>query len=85
MSIKHLIDPKLAEKWKKEEEELLLPFTFNVGDLVSRIDSRGESLGIFLDQDGIWATVRWTKTPEGTRFSEQQMVADIITISGEQK
>ena len=83
MSIKHLLNSDMVDKWKKEEDDLFGAFKFSVGDLVSRTDSLGESLGIFLEQDGVWAKVRWTKMPEGVIFREKQMVSDLVILRGE--
>jgi hypothetical protein len=83
MSIKHLLNSDMVDKWKKEEDELFGAFKFSVGDLVSRTDSLGESLGIFIEQDGVWAKVRWTKMPEGVIFREKQMVSDLVILKGE--
>ena len=85
MSIKHLLNSDMTDKWKKEEDELFGSFKFSVGDLVSRTDSLGESLGIFLKQNGVWATINWTKMPEGVIFKEKQMVSDIVILSGVDK
>ena len=83
MSIKHLLNSDMVDKWKKEEDELFGAFKFSIGDLVSRTDSLGESLGIFIEQDGVWAKVRWTKMPEGVIFREKQMVSDLVILKGE--
>mgnify|MGYP003125603178 FL=1 len=83
MSIKHLLNSDMVDKWKKEEDELFGAFKFSVGDLVSRTDSLGESLGIFIEQDGVWAKVCWTKMPEGVIFREKQMVSDLVILKGE--
>jgi hypothetical protein len=83
MSIKHLLNSDMVDKWKKEEDELFGAFKFSLGDLVSRTDSLGESLGIFIEQDGVWAKVRWTKMPEGVIFREKQMVSDLVILKGE--
>jgi len=85
MSIKHLLNSDMTDKWKKEEDELFGSFKFSVGDLVSRTDSLGESLGIFLKQNGVWATINWTKMPEGVIFKEKQMVSDIVILNGVDK
>ena len=85
MSIKHLLSSDMTDKWNKEEDELFGAFKFSVGDLVSRTDSLGESLGIFLKQNGVWATINWTKTPEGVIFKEKQMVSDIVILNGVDK
>ena len=85
MSIKHLLNGDMTDKWKKEEDELFGAFKFSVGDLVSRTDSLGESLGIFLKQNGVWATINWTKMPEGVIFKEKQMVSDIVILNGVDK
>ena len=85
MSIKHLLSSDMTDKWNKEEDELFGAFKFSAGALVSRTDSRGESLGIFLEQDGVWAKVHWTKMPEGVILKEKQMVSDIIILNGVDK
>ena len=85
MSIKHLLNSDMTDKWKKEEDERFGAFKFSVGDLVSRTDSLGESLGIFLKQNGVWATINWTKMPEGVIFKEKQMVSDIVILNGVDK
>jgi len=85
MSIKHLLNSDMTDKWKKEEDERFGAFKFSVGDLVSRTDSLGESLGVFLKQNGVWATINWTKMPEGVIFKEKQMVSDIVILNGVDK
>ena len=83
MSIKHLLNSDMTDKWKKEEDKHFGAFKFSVGDLVSRTDSLGESLGIFLKQNGVWAKIHWTKMPEGVILKEKQMVSDLVTLRGE--
>ena len=86
MSIKHLLNDDMVNKWQREDDGLnLATFQFKAGDLVSRTDSLGESLGIFLKQNGVWATINWTKMPEGVIFKEKQMVSDIVILSGASK
>ena len=74
MSIKHLLNSDMTGKWKKEDDELFGAFKFSAGALVSRTDSRGESLGIFLEQNGVWAKVHWTKMPEGVILKEKPQI-----------
>ena len=85
MSIKHLLSSDMTDKWNKEEDELFGAFKFSAGALVSRTDSRGESLGILFEQNGVWAKVHRTKMPEGVILKEKQMVSDIVILNGVDK
>jgi hypothetical protein len=83
--IKKMINPALVEKWNKNKDGKLNGIVFNKGDLVSRTDCEGESLGIVLEQDGVMATVQWTKEPEDIRLQRRIFVSSIMLISGVNK
>tara|TARA_B100000902_G_scaffold370884_1_gene396382 strand:+ start:334 stop:597 length:264 start_codon:yes stop_codon:yes gene_type:complete len=83
--IKKMINPALVEKWNKNKDGKLNGIVFNKGDLVSRTDCDGESLGIVLEQDGVMATVQWTKEPEDIRLQRRIFVSSIMLISGVNK
>jgi len=83
--IKKMINPALVEKWNKNKDGKLNGIVFNKGDLVSRTDCEGESLGIVLEQDGVMATVQWTKEPEDIRLQRRIFVSSIMLISGVDK
>ena len=82
-NIEKLLDPNLVEKWSKEGE--LQGILFNKGDLVTRFDCRGEALGIVIEQDGIMATVQWTKQPEDIRLQRRTFVSSLVLMSGVSK
>ena len=79
-NIKELLDPELINKWRNEGE--LNGYHFDKGDLVCRKDAEGESLGIFLEQDGVFATIQWTKEPKHVKLLRKNFVSDIKLISG---
>ena len=81
--IKKLLNPTLVDKWKSEGE--LQGIHFNKGDLVTRHDCKGEALGIVIEQDGIMATVQWTKQPEDTRLQRRTFVSSLVLMSGVSK
>ena len=83
--IKKILNPALVEKWNKNKNGNLNGIVFNKGDLVSRTDCDGESLGIVLEQDGVMATVQWTKEPEDIRLQRRIFVSSIMLISGVNK
>jgi len=84
--IKKMINPALVEKWNKNKNGSLNGIVFNKGDLVSRTDcDDGESLGIVLEQDGVMATVQWTKEPEDIRLQRRIFVSSLKLISGVDK
>ena len=80
--IKKMLNPELVEKWNKNKDGKLNGIVFNKGDLVSRADCEGESLGIVLEQDGIMASVQWTKQPEDIRLQRRIFVSSLKLISG---
>jgi len=83
--IKKMINPALVEKWNKNKDGNLNGIVFNKGDLVSRTDCDGESLGIVLEQDGIMASVQWTKQPEDFNLQGRIFVSSLKLISGVDK
>jgi hypothetical protein len=83
--IKKMINPALVEKWNKNKNGDLNGIKFNKGDLVSRTDCDGESLGIVLEQDGVMATVQWTKQPEDVRLQRRTFVSSLKLMSGVDK
>ena len=83
--IKKMINPALVEKWNKNKDGNLNGIVFNKGDLVSYTACEGESLGIVLEQDGVMATVQWTKEPEDIRLQRRIFVSSIMLISGVDK
>ncbi len=80
--IKKMINPALVEKWNKNKDGKLNGIVFNKGDLVSRTDCDGESLGIVIEQDGIMASVQWTKEPEDFNLQRRVFISSLKLISG---
>jgi hypothetical protein len=80
--IKEMINPALVEKWNKNKNGSLNGIVFNKGDLVSRTDCDGESLGIVIEQDGIMASVQWTKEPEDLNLQRRVFISSLKLISG---
>tara|TARA_R100000458_G_C8263523_1_gene238815 strand:- start:447 stop:710 length:264 start_codon:yes stop_codon:yes gene_type:complete len=80
--IKKMINPALVEKWNKNKDGSLNGIVFNKGDLVSRTDCDGESLGIVIEQDGIMASVQWTKEPEDFNLQRRVFISSLKLISG---
>ena len=83
--IKKILNPALVEKWNKNKNGSLNGIVFNKGDLVSRTDCDGESLGIVLEQHGVMATVQWTKEPEHIRLQRRTFVSSLKLMSGVDK
>ena len=83
--IKKMINPALVEKWNKNKDGKLSGIVFNKGDLVSRTDCDGESLGIVLEQDGIMASVQWTKQPDDFNLQRRVFISSLKLISGVNK
>ena len=83
--IKKMINPALVEKWNKNKDGKLNGIVFNKGDLVSRTDCDGESLGIVLEQDGVMATVQWTKQPDDFILQRRVFISSLKLISGVNK
>ena len=84
--IKKILNPALVEKWNKNKNGSLNGIVFNKGDLVSRTDCEGESLGIVLEQDGVMATVQWTEQPDDLRvFDKKTFVSSLKLVSGVSK
>ena len=82
-NIEKLLNPELVEKWSKEGE--LQGIHFSKGDLVSYTACEGDSLGIVLAQDGIMASVQWTKQPEDFNLQTRVFVSSIKLRSGVNK
>ena len=80
--IKKILNPALVEKWNKNKNGDLNGIKFNKGDLV---DCDGESLGIVIEQDGVMATVQWTKQPEDVRLQRRTFVSSLKLMSGVDK
>jgi hypothetical protein len=78
--IKKILNPALVEKWSKEGE--LQGIHFSKGDLVSYKPCEGDSLGIVLAQDGIMASVQWTKHPDDFNLQRRVFVSSIRLRSG---
>ena len=81
--IKKLLNPDLVDRWSKEGK--LQGIHFNKGDLVTRHDCKGEALGIVIEQDGIMATVQWTKQPDDFNLQRRVFVSSIKLRSGVNK
>jgi len=81
--IKKLLNPNLVEKWSKEGE--LQGIHFNKGDLVSYTACEGDSLGIVIAQDGIMASIQWTKQPDDFDIQRRVFVSSIKLRSGVNK
>ena len=78
--IKKLLNPYLVEKWKSEGE--LQGIHFNKGDLVSYTACEGDSLGIVIAQDGIMASVQWTKHPDDFDLQRRIFISSLKLRSG---
>jgi len=78
--IKKLLNPNLVEKWKSEGE--LQGIHFNKGDLVSYTACEGDSLGIVIEQDGIMASVQWTKHPDDFDLQRRIFISSLKLRSG---
>ena len=81
--IKKMLNPELVEKWKIEDE--LQGIHFNKGDLVSYKPCEGDSLGIVLAQDGIMASVQWTKHPDDFNLQRRVFISSLKLRSGVNK
>ena len=78
--IKKLLNPELVEKWTLEGE--LQGIHFSKGDLVSYKPCEGDSLGIVLAQDGIMASVQWTKHPDDFNLQRRVFISSLKLRSG---
>ena len=79
--IKKLLNPDLVDKWSKEGK--LQGIHFNKGDLVSyKPCEDGDSLGIVIAQDGIMASVQWTKHPDDFNLQRRVFVSSLKLRSG---
>ena len=74
------MNPNLVEKWKSEGE--LQGIHFNKGDLVSYTACEGDSLGIVIEQDGIMASVQWTKHPDDFDLQRRIFISSLKLRSG---
>ena len=83
--IKKMINPALVEKWNKNKDGKLNGIVFNKGDLVSYTACEGESLGIVIAQDGIMASIQWTKQPDDFDIQRRVFVSSIKLRSGVSK
>ena len=84
--IKKILNPALVEKWNKNKNGSLGGIVFNKGDLVSMKGCDGRSLGIVIEQDGVMATVQWTKQPEElNEFKRVIFVSGLNLVSGVSK
>jgi hypothetical protein len=84
--IKKILNPALVEKWNKNKNGSLGGIVFNKGDLVSMKGCDGRSLGIVIEQDGVVATVQWTKQPEElNEFKRVIFVSGLNLVSGVDK
>ena len=83
--IKKMINPALVEKWNKNKDGKLNGIVFNKGDLVSYTACEGDSLGIVIAQDGIMASVQWTKQPEDFNLQRTIFVSSLKLRSGVNK
>ena len=83
--IKKMINPALVEKWNKNKDGKLNGIVFNKGDLVSYTACEGESLGIVIAQDGIMASIQWTKQPDDFDIQRRVFVSSIKLRSGVNK
>jgi hypothetical protein len=81
--IKKLLNPDLVDKWSKEGK--LQGIHFNKGDLVSYKPCEGDSLGIVLAQDGIMASVQWTKQPDDFNLQRRVFISSLELRSGVSK
>ena len=80
--IKKMLNPELVEKWNKNKDGKLNGIVFNKGDLVSYTACEGESLGIVIAQDGIMASVQWTKQPDDFNLQRRVFVSSLKLRSG---
>ena len=78
--IKKLLNPDLVDRWSKEGK--LQGIHFNKGDLVSYKPCEGDSLGIVLAQDGIMASVQWTKQPDDLNLQRRVFISSLKLRSG---
>ena len=78
--IKKLLNPDLVDRWSKEGK--LQGIHFSKGDLVSYKACEGDSLGIVLAQDGIMASVQWTKQPDDLNLQRRVFISSLKLISG---
>ena len=83
--IKKMINPALVEKWNKNKDGNLNGIVFSKGDLVSYTACEGESLGIVIAQDGIMASIQWTKQPDDFDIQRRVFVSSIKLRSGVNK
>jgi len=83
--IKKILNPALVEKWNKNKDGNLNGIVFNKGDLVSYTACEGESLGIVIAQDGIMASIQWTKQPDDFDIQRRVFVSSIKLRSGVNK
>ena len=74
------MNPDLVDKWSKEGE--LQGIHFSKGDLVSYTACEGDSLGIVLAQDGIMASVQWTKQPDDFSLQRRVFISSLELRSG---
>jgi hypothetical protein len=81
--IKKLLNPDLVDKWSKEGK--LQGIHFNKGDLVSYKPCEGDSLGIVIAQDGIMASVQWTKQPDDFNLQRRVFISSLELRSGVSK
>ena len=82
-NIEKLLNPDLVDKWKNEGK--LQGIHFSKGDLVSYTACEGDSLGIVLAQDGIMASVQWTKQPDDFNLQRRVFISSLKLISGVNK
>ncbi len=81
--IKKMLNPELVEKWNKNKDGKLNGIVFNKGDLVSyKPCEDGDSLGIVLAQDGIMASVQWTKHPDDFNLQRRVFISSLKLRSG---
>tara|TARA_R110000824_G_scaffold116058_1_gene267367 strand:+ start:258 stop:521 length:264 start_codon:yes stop_codon:yes gene_type:complete len=83
--IKKMLNPALVEKWNKNKDGKLNGIVFNKGDLVSYTACEGDSLGIVIAQDGIMASVQWTKHPDDFNLQRRIFVSSLKLRSGVNK
>jgi len=79
-NIEKLLNPDLVDKWSKEGK--LQGIHFNKGDLVSYKPCEGESLGIVIAQDGIMASVQWTKQPDDFNLQRRVFISSLKLRTG---
>jgi len=83
--IKKMLNPELVEKWNKNKDGNLNGIVFSKGDLVSYKSCEGDSLGIVLEQDGIMASVQWTKEPDDFNIQRRVFISSLELKSGVDK